>query len=470
MTLASGFEPVDPTGGELSPEERRGLVRRIADVVGSKVSAKVQAALEAGRALSEAAEKVASSTEIQQALRVENESRLRAGLIPFTESTHVALHDAVLAHIYGLGELEELWHHPAVEEIDANGPFDVFATFVGGVKKPWSAIASSRDEFVEVIRRAARRMGFAEVEFDARHPLLDLQLADGSRLYAVFGGRGTNGVGVETYLCIRRHRFMKPTPADFVDLGVWPEEAGAFVVAAFGAGENVIVAGDHFSGKTTLLRGLCLAAIQPWERTVTVEAAITELGLHTSGRLPNCVALYSRPPGAEGEGAVSVAELIKGPTRRLNPTRVLVGEVLGDEVGPVLDVFTSSTRGSGCTIHARSARAVIRRFEQYGLASRPPLPPESIRYALGEAEPIIVHLTGDESVEGELHRYCTSIVEVTGLEDGHVSATELWGLDDSGRLVPKHALSAAKRERLARRGWDWSVDGWAHRLPDGVLS
>jgi pilus assembly protein CpaF len=470
MSDGYGFEPVDPTGGELTPEARRTLVRRIADQVGSRVSAKVQAALEAGAPMAEAAEKVASSTEIQHALRTENEARLRQGLAPLTESTHVALHDMVLAHIYGLGELEELWHHPAVEEIDANGPLNVWVTFVGGIKKQWAPIASTHDELLELIRRAARRMGFAEVEFDARHPFLDLQLPDGSRLYAVYGGRGTNGVGVDTYLCIRRHRFMEPTPQDLVDLGVWPAEAGEFVITAYGAGENVVVGGDWFSGKTTLLRGLSYAAIQPWERVVTVEASITELGLHTSGRLPNCVALYSRPPGAEWEGEVTVAELVKGPTRRLNPTRVQVGEILGDEVGPVLDVFTSSTRGSACTIHARSARAVIRRFEQYGLASRPPLPPESVRYALAEAEPIIVHLTGDESVEGELRRYCTSILEVTGLEDGHVSATELWGLDDTGQLVPKHALSQSKRERLARRGWDWATYGWARRLSDGGLS
>jgi Flp pilus assembly CpaF family ATPase len=338
------------------------------------------------------------------------------------------------------------------------------------MKKQWTPIASGDDDYLEVIRRAARRMGLAEVEFDARHPFLDLQLPDGSRLYAVFGGKTTNGVGVETYLCIRRHRFMEPSPQDLVDLGVWPADAGEFVIAGFRAGENLVVGGDHGSGKTTLLRGVSYAAIEPWERVVTVEASITELGLHTSGRLPNCVALYARPPGAEGEGAVTVADLVKGPTRRLNPTRVLVGEILGDEVGPVLDAFTASTRGSGCTIHARSARAVIRRFEQYGLACQPPLPPLSVRYALAEAEPIIVHLTGDESVEGELRRYCTSIVEVTGLEDGHVAATELWGLDASGQLVPKHALSSAKRERLARRGWDWATDGWAHRLPtDGGL-
>ena len=110
------------------------------------------------------------------------------------------------------------------------------------------------------------------------------------------------------------------------------------------------------------------SAVPPWERVVTVEAAITELGLHRSGRLKNVVALFSRPPGTEGEGEVTVWDIVEY-SRRLNATRVFVGEVLGKEVGPVLDAFTSSTPGSACTIHARSARAVVGRFEQYGMAA-----------------------------------------------------------------------------------------------------
>src|SRR4029077_3901418 len=105
------------------------------------------------------------------------------------------------------------------------------------------------------------------------------------------------------------------------------------------------------------------------------------------------------------------------------------------------------------------------RFEQYGLGARPPVPPEAIAYGLAEAAPIILHLAGDESSEGQLRRYCTSIVEVTGLEEGRVATTELWSLDRAGRLVPRHALSSTRRERLARAGWDWHTRGWVP-VPD----
>ena len=76
-------------------------------------------------------------------------------------------------------------------------------------------------------------------------------------------------------------------------------------------------------------------------------------------------------------------------------------------------------------------------------------------------------LAGDESVAGRVRRYCTSIVEVTGLEDARVSTTELWGLDGDGRLVPRHGLSMAGRDRMARAGWDWRLQGWLSTNGDG---
>lgn len=461
--VAPPRQPVDPTGGEIAVVELRRLVRRIADTVGQAVAARAGDRAVAGEVAAGDAEKVASVTAAHRELDDYNRTRVGRGLAPLTDGAREAVVDAVIAHVYGLGELDALWAHPDVENIDVNGPDRVWVTFVGGEKVRWTAIANDQEELIELIRRAARRLGHNEAEFDARHPQLDLQLPDGSRLFAVFGGDAGSGVATAPVLCIRRHRHLDVTTADLVGLGLMPAAAAEFLVAAFRAGENLIVAGDHNSGKTTLLRALALDAIAPHQRVVTVEAFITELGLHTSGRLPNVVALYSRPPSAEGDGEVTVADLIRRASRRLNPTRVIVGEVLGDEVGPVLDVFSGSTRGSGCTIHARSARGAVRRFEQYGLAAQPPVPTEAINYGLAESAPIIVHLAGDESTAGQLRRTCTSIVEVTGLEQGRVTTTELWGLGPDGAVEPRHALSTARRERMARSGWDWSAQGWVPR-------
>lgn len=467
---SSPHRPIDATFGEVPTAELRGLVRRLADTVGKAVAARVQEQNAAGVRVTTDAEKVSSVTAIHRELDEYNRARVGRGMAPLSEVAREAVVDAVIAHVYGLGELDTLWSHPDVENIDVNGPDNVWVTFVGGEKVRWTAIAADQEELVDLIRRAARRLGHNEAEFDARHPQLDLQLPDGSRLFAVFGGDAGSGISTQPTLCIRRHRHLDVTTDDLVQLGVLPAAAAEFIVAAFRAGENLIVAGDHNAGKTTFLRAVALDAIAPHQRVITVEAFITELGLHNSDRLPNVVALYSRPPSAEGDGEVTVADLIRRATRRLNPTRVIVGEVLGDEVGPVLDVFSGSTRGSGCTIHSRSARGAVRRFEQYGLGSIPPVPVEAINYGLAEAAPIIVHLAGDESTAGRLHRSCTSIVEVTGLEQGRVATTELWGLGAGGDLEPVHALSSGRRERLARAGWDWHTQGWVPRSPSAPVN
>ena len=232
-----------------------------------------------GAKLSPDAEKVASVTEIHRELAGFNEARVRGGLAPLSDHTHQAVLDAVMAHVYGLGELDALWGNADVENIDVNGPQKVFVTFVGGERVRWTPVAADQDELIELIRRAARQLGANEVEFDARHPQLDVQLPDGSRLFAVFGGDAGNGVATEPLLSIRRHRYLAVSMDDLVELDVLPAAAGEFIVAAFRAGENLIVAGDHNAGKTTFLRAVCFDAIDPHQRVVTVEAYITELGL-----------------------------------------------------------------------------------------------------------------------------------------------------------------------------------------------
>jgi len=165
-----------------------------------------------------------------------------------------------------------------------------------------------------------------------------------------------------------------------------------------------------------------------------------------------------------GRRGVRVGDLIR-PER----LRALVEQNL-DEVGPVLDVFSGSTRGSACTIHARSARGAARRFEQYGLNSHPPIPPAAIHYALAEAAPIIVHLASAPR-DGGMRRYATSIVEVTGeLEGDRVAMTELWGLDAAGTTIePTHPLSQARRTRMERNGWSWQRHGWVPSSINGAV-
>ena len=99
-------QPIDPTLGEIPLEHLRVLVRSVADTVGKRVARKVQDAAALGSQLTPEAEKVASVTEIHAELARFNESRMRGGFPPLSDFAHQAALEAVMAHIYGLGEIE----------------------------------------------------------------------------------------------------------------------------------------------------------------------------------------------------------------------------------------------------------------------------------------------------------------------------------------------------------------------------
>ena len=221
---------------EMPPEDRRALIRTVAEQVGRIVSVQVEDANASGRPMSPDAEKVVAADEIQRLLGAQNEIRLRNGERSMSDRLHEALFDGVMAHAYGLAGLDELWNDPEVENIVANGPNIVFVTKAGGKSERWSPIAGSEEEMIELIRRAARRLGLVEVDFDTKHPKLDLQLPDGSRLYAVYGGANVNGISSRPQLSLRRHRHQKLSIADTVRMDVWPKGAADFVKVAFAAG------------------------------------------------------------------------------------------------------------------------------------------------------------------------------------------------------------------------------------------
>ena len=185
-----------------------------------------------------------------------------ADCAPLSDHAHQAVLDAVMAHVYGLGELDALWGNDDVENIDVNGPDKVFVTFVGGERVRWTPVAADQEELIDLIRRAARQLGANEVEFDARHPQLDLQLA--RRLPAVRRvrrrrrqRRGDRAAAVDPPAPLSR----RLDGATSSSSACCPAAAGEFIVAAFRAGENLIVAGDHNAGKTTFLRAVCFDAI-----------------------------------------------------------------------------------------------------------------------------------------------------------------------------------------------------------------
>jgi len=387
--------------------------------------------------------------------------------------------DAVLDALFGLGRLQSLVDDPAVENIDVNGADRVWITYADGSKMLGPPVADSDEELVELIRSVAARLGMTERRFDGAHPEVDLRLPDGSRLSALMS------VVRRPAISIRRHRFMDLALADLVAMGMIDVGLASFLGAAVRARKNIVVGGAMNSGKTTLLRALA-AEIPPYERIVTIEQAF-ELGLDANPeRHPDLVALEAREANTEGEGDFSMARLVRR-ALRMNADRVIVGEVLGDEVLPMLNAMSQGRAGSMCTIHAASAHGVFRRIASYAVQSPQRLPLEATSLLVAGAIDLVVFIDmelGPRHQRGDRwgmaasqvsfpdtparstamipdmfpaigrRRFVSSIVEVVDVDGLNVVSNEVFRPGPDGRAVFGAPLRSTTLGELVAAGYD----------------
>src|SRR5690606_26813912 len=243
-------------------------------------------------------------------------------------------------------------------------------------------VADSDEELIEQLREIGRRYGLSEREFNPSRPQLNLQLPDGSRLFAVAWVCDRSSVS------IRRHRFMKLGLGDLIGLGAIDDALASFLSAAVRARQQIIVAGATGAGKTTMLRALA-AEIPASERIVTIETEL-ELGLDRFADVhPDCVALEAREANVEGAGEVTAADLVRM-SLRMNPDRVIVGEVRGDEIVPMLNAMSQGNDGSMCTIHADSSATVFNKMALYAMQAPERLPLEATCQLAAAAVDLVV--------------------------------------------------------------------------------
>ena len=226
-----------------------------------------------------------------------------------------------------------------------------------------------------------------------------------------------------------------------IRFGAVTEEAAGFLKELVGAGYNIFISGGTNSGKTTFLNALS-SFIPPQERVITIEDS-AELQIT---QVPNLVRLETRNANTEGEGEITMSQLIRA-SLRMNPTRIIVGEVRGRETLDMLQAMNTGHDGSLSTGHGNSARDMLSRLETMVLmAAELPLP--AIRSQIASALDIMVHL-------GRLRdgsRKVLSIAEIGGCTDGEVEMESLYEYDrKTGRLEAKGLLK--NREKLGAAGY-----------------
>ncbi|MEJ7831862.1 MAG: ATPase, T2SS/T4P/T4SS family [Nocardioides sp.] len=390
------------------------------------------------------------------------------GREPLEEQARVRLESALKARLFGAGNLEQLLVDPEVEDIIINGWRNVFVTYATGTKAQLQPVASSDKELEEIVKTISAHDGLSTRPFDVLNYDVTLRLRDGSRLHAV---QGVTATGLS--ISIRKHRHSRATLLPLPGLAVREREAGvpeakrtkdllsegtvdaelaAFLAALVRARMNIMVAGAVGAGKTTTLRALA-SEIDPIERLITVERSI-ELGLHEDGeRHPDMVALEERLPNVDGAGAVGLADLVRN-SLRMNPSRVIVGEVLGDEVITMLNAMMQGNDGSVSTIHANSSRDVIAKIQTYALQAKERLPFEATNGLIAGALDFIVFMRRIPTPDGGQRRIIESVREIAGRDEDGVKTTELWAFDRATGRTRFTRKAIMREAELLEVGWD----------------
>jgi pilus assembly protein CpaF len=422
--------------------------RAVAAAVRQKVGAEL-AAWAADKDLPVAEREARARDMIADALAELTRNAIATGATVQTHDAEARIAEAVINVLFGLGGLQPLLDDPEIENIYVNGYGVVFVDTVREKGKRVGPVAGSDDELIDMIRLAAARSGVEERRFDRGSPEVNLQLADGSRMHAVAW------ITERPAITIRRHRFTRVRLADLVKLGTMPAEIAEQLAACVRAKKNIVIAGSTNAGKTTNLRALA-AEIPPQERLITIEDTL-ELGLHKdTGLHPNVIAMQSREANTEGVGAISQAQCVRAGLR-MSPDRVIVGEVRGDEILPMLAAMSQGNDGSMTTVHANSTAGVFTRFSTYAAQAPERLDLQASNMMIAGAVDVVIHVAKIGGL-----RVLTGIREVTGFDGTQIMSNEVYRPGSSGAAVYAYGwrtetvqdlIDAGADEALFTRGW-----------------
>jgi Flp pilus assembly CpaF family ATPase len=457
--------PRDGFTAELAPDASEiNVVRRIRREVAERLTRATRANESAtGQVMSTAEQQETTRRLITEALDAYATAEMNAGRPPLRPDAESRVARSVADMLLGAGGLQPMLNDERVEEIHANGCDQVFVRYTDGSRVQVAAIAESDAEMVELIRRLAADAGRAETggegaeerRWDRAAPVLNLQLPDGSRLHAIMS------VTRRPALSIRRHGYIKVTLADLEQLGTLNPVLRELMGAAVRARLNTLVAGRTGAGKTTLVRALA-SEIPEHERIVTIEDTY-ELALDSDKALhPDVVPLQSREANVEGEGAIDMSMLFRSGLR-MSPDRVIVGEIRGHEVIPMLNAMSQGNDGSLGTIHASSSAGVFKKLALYAAQSPERLDPATTNLLVAESVHLVVHLGLTE----DSRRVVTSVREVVDADGLSVASNEIFRPGPDGRAVPASPPSTALLTVLAGAGFNPGLLDEARAAPGG---
>lgn len=339
--------------------------------------------------------------------------------------------------VLGLGPLEPLLMRDDITDIMVNGAGNCYIEVNGRLSRA-TVHFTDNQQLANICQRIAGRVGR---RVDDSNPICDARLPDGSRVNIIFPPLALDGPA----LTIRKFRRERLTLDQLVKLGTLSPECMALLEIISRCRCNILVSGGTGSGKTTLLN--CLTGhIATTERVITCEDA-AELQLQR----PHVVRLETRPPNLEGEGAITMRELVRN-CLRMRPERIIVGEVRGAEAFDLLQAMNTGHDGSMSTLHANSPREAIGRLEGMILMAGFQLPSRAIRQMIVGAVDIVIQIA--RMRDGR--RRVTHVTEVIGMEGDIVVTQDLmlfdvFGEDTNGDVIGQHRFTGISRPRFTER-------------------
>ncbi|MEI2385393.1 CpaF family protein [Breoghania sp. JC706] len=342
--------------------------------------------------------------------------------------------DDICNDVLGYGPLEPLLARDDIADIMVNGAETVYIETEGKVHQTPIRFRDNQ-QLMNICQRIVSQVGR---RVDEASPICDARLPDGSRVNVIAPPLAIDGPA----LTIRKFKKDKLTLDQLVKFGsITPE--GATVLQVIGKSRcNVLISGGTGSGKTTLLN--CMTNyIDRDERVITCEDA-AELQLQQ----PHVVRLETRPPNLEGEGQVTMRDLVKN-CLRMRPERIIVGEVRGPEAFDLLQAMNTGHDGSMGTLHANSPREALSRLESMITMGGYALPSRTIREMIVASVDVIVQAA--RLRDGS--RRITHVTEVVGME-GDVIVTqdvfvyEIVGEDANGKIIGRHKSTGIGRPKF----------------------
>jgi pilus assembly protein CpaF len=319
----------------------------------------------------------------------------------------------VRSDILGYGPLEPLLNEPSITEVMVNGSQAVYVERYGKIEIT-DVKFEDNEHVMRIIDRIVAPLGR---RVDEASPMVDARLPNGYRVNATIGPLSLDG----PLLTIRKFAQTPYTAQDLIAIGTLSSDLVEFLSACVESRINLIISGGTGTGKTTLLN-VVSAFIPSTERIITIEDT-AELQLKQA----HVLRLEKRPPNVEGEGEVTIRQLVIN-ALRMRPDRIIVGEARGGEALDMLQAMNTGHDGSMTTIHSNSPRDTLRRIEVMVLMAGMELPLKAIREQVASSIELVVHV--DRLRDGT--RRVVKVSEVQGLEGDTIVMQDIFVYEQTG--------------------------------------